>query len=115
MIKSWLITTSAPFCGTDEYYTAFSEEDPTDIQEVNDWFWEETENIWDKYGYLSESELDEAFENDGGDDFESYSESWINDWRNECTITASEMSIEKLKEYTVTGTVIPEIIYDERE
>lgn len=90
-IKSWLITTSAPFCGTDQYYTAFSEEDPLEIESINEWFWnEETENLWD-----------------------AYSEQRHQKWKKECTIDAEEMSLEELVEYGFEGE-LPEIIYDER-
>ena len=64
MIKSWLIKTEAPFCGTEQYYRAYSEKDPLEIGEINAWFWEEeTINLWDSYGYKWEDDFEEEYEN----------------------------------------------------
>lgn len=112
-IKSWLITTAAPFCGTDQYYTVFSEEDPLEIDEINEWFWdEETENLWDAYSYLSDSEFNAELEEWEGDEDEFW-EKKHQEWKEECTIDAEEVSLEELAEYG-TEDDLPEIIYDER-
>lgn len=112
-IKTWLITTSAPFYGTEQYYTVFSEEDPLEIDEVNEWFWdEETENLWDAYSYLSDSEFNAELEEWEGDEDEFW-EQKHQEWKEECTIDAEEVSLEELAEYG-TEDDLPEIIYDER-
>ena len=36
MIKTWLISTSAPVCGTDTYYVAYSETNPELLVEWNE-------------------------------------------------------------------------------
>jgi hypothetical protein len=119
MIKSWLVTTMAPFYGTEQYYTVFSEKDPLEIDEVQNWFWnEETENLWDAYSYLSDSDFDtESEEWEGNED--EFWEQKLQEWKEGCNINAEEMSLEDLQAYISGGpkseTDLPEIIYDERE
>lgn len=113
MIKSWLITTCAPFCGTEQYYCAFSEDDPTD--KLDSWFWnEETINLWDSYSFYEN--YDELYEedNEGYESYEEYIDEKLEDWRNDCSMDVYEMSEEELKDYGYNGN-LPEIIYDERE
>lgn len=116
MIKSWLITTSAPFCGTEQYYCAFSELPPTEIPELNDWFWEEeTIHLWDSYSFYNDSEYEEEFDNySSEEDWEDFIAQKQQEWQEECGFEAREMSIEDLKDYTSSGKDLPEIIYDER-
>ena len=115
MIKTWLITTSAPFCGTDQFYSDFSETDPCEIQSVNDWFWdEETQNLWDSYSFYNDSEYDEEFEGSGRNDLGTFMDEKFQEWQEDCNITSCEMSIEDLKDYGYNGE-IPDIIYDERK
>ena len=40
MIKTWLVTSSAPFCGTDTHYGAYAKENPIDCL-YEHWFDEE--------------------------------------------------------------------------
>ncbi len=115
MIKSWLITTMAPFYGTEQYYIAFSEEDPLNIDEVQDWFWnEETENLWDNCDFEFEKEL----ENWEGDEDEFW-EQKHQKWKENCSIDSEEMSLNDLQMYISGGPKseddLPEIIYDERK
>lgn len=118
MIKSWLITTSAPVCGTEQYYCAFSKENPEDLNEIQNWFWnEETVNLWDSYSYLYNSDYEEQWEEAKDDyegDYEGFMENMQDEWRNDCNIDISEMSEEELKDYGYNGN-LPEIIYDERK
>ena len=119
MIKSWLITTSAPFCGTEQYYTAFSSENPLEIEEVQNWFWdEETENLWDNYSFYCDDEFSEELEEWEGDEDEFW-EQKHQDWKENCSINSEEMSLEDLQDYISGGPKsendLPEIIYDERE
>ena len=37
MIKTWLITASAPICGTDTYYCAYSEVNPELLEETGEY------------------------------------------------------------------------------
>lgn len=119
MIKSWLITTSAPFCGTEQYYAAFSSEDPLETEEVQTWFWdEETENLWDMYSFYCDDEFGEELENWEGDEDEFW-EQKVQNWKEDCNISSEEMSLEDLQDYIPGGPKsdndLPEIIYDERE
>lgn len=112
-MKTWLITTSAPFCGTEQYYMAYSEISPDQIQEVNDWFWnEETIDLWDIYSYLCH--YDEEYDDDENEEtYDEYIESRIQEWQEDCNMECSEMSLEELEEYGYNGE-LPECIYDER-
>ena len=49
-MKSFLITTSAPYLGTEQHYRAYAVENPYDSGKLDDWFWDiETENLLRKY------------------------------------------------------------------
>lgn len=121
MIKSWLVHTMAPFCGTDQYYRAYSESDPCNIDEVNDWFWnEETINLWDSYSFYNDSEYAAEFEELGysEDDIEAWEEfieDKIQEWKENCTIDSEECSEEDFQMYVPGGVGELEIIYDERK
>lgn len=122
MIKSWLITTRAPFYGTEQYYAAYSKEDPTDWLNDN-FFEEECQNLWDMYHYklvdswdceweeeLSDSDRKEFYD----DDYDNFIEQKYNEWSEECNMTVEECSEEELQEYVPGGVGELEIIYDER-
>lgn len=69
MIKTWLITASAPICGTDGTYLAFCEDNP--FNKENFPYDEIIEDLWCNYSmylglddeeYSSEEERNEAYE-----------------------------------------------------
>jgi len=104
MIKPWLITASAPICGTDTHYCAYSEENPLDSDDFP--FDEIIEDLWDSYSmylglddeeYSSEEERDKAYEQAR------------EDWNYDCNFSSEEMDLE------VHNPDEYEIIYDERE
>ena len=104
MIKCWLITVSAPICGTDTYYCAYSEDDPLNSDEFP--FDEITENLWEDYSYLLHLD-DEEYESEEERD-EAYDQAYEN-WKCECSFDSEEMDLE------VDDPNAYEIIYDERE
>ena len=104
MIKPWLIIASAPICGTDIHYCAYSQEDPLDMDEFP--FDEITEYLWENYSYLLHLD-DEEYESE-----EERDEAWdqaYEDWKCDCSFSSEEMDLELYNpdEY--------EIVYDERE
>lgn len=112
MIKSWLIKASAPFCGTDTYFTAFSDGDPLDAA---DFPYEEIINdLWNDYSYLLH--LDEDY--DSEEDYTEAQEQAYEDWGYDCNFSSEEMSLKELQDYIPGGPTsdddLPEIIYDER-
>ena len=114
-IKSWLIITSPPICGIQNYYCAFSKDNPHNIQKITDWFWnEETVNFWEDYARLMDYE--EAYEDDNEDcdSFEEYLDYKEYEWRNDCNLHVEEKSIIELSSYGYEGN-LPEILYDERK
>lgn len=113
MIKSWLITASAPFCGTEQYYCAFSEGDPLGY---SDFPYEEIVNdLWDDYSWMLHLE-DEEYESED-EEQEAYDKAY-EDWKYDCSIDSEEMSLKDLQDYISGGPKsendLPEIIYDER-
>ena len=120
-MKQWLIHTMAQFCGTDQYYTAFAEEDPTD------WLWEnffdqECQNLWDSYSFynsdryeeeweeLDQDEKDEVYDNN----FDNFLDNKYEEWCADCSFDVREKKEdEDLNDYAPSGTEL-EIIYDER-
>lgn len=122
-MKAFLITTSAPFCGTDRHYAAFAEneDDVYDYLYAN-WYDEECQAIWDAYSYLEEgqwegeweemdeSEKEEIFDNN----YDNFMDAKYEEWASECGLSVKEIDEEDLKMYTVGGKELPEILYDER-
>ncbi len=107
MIKTWLITASAPICGTDTYYLAFCEDNPLDKKDFP--YDEITEDLWDNYSmylnlddeeYSSEEERDEAYEQAR------------EDWNCDCSFESEELDDpDDLEKYLESS----DIIYDERK
>ena len=123
MIKTWLITASAPICGTDTHYCAFSEENPLENFELYPKnildefpFDEITEYLWESYSYLLHLD-DEEYESQEEED-EAYDQAY-EDWKCDCNFRSDEVSLEDLRDYASGGSKsendLPEIIYDERE
>jgi hypothetical protein len=96
MIQPWLITASAPICGTDTYYLAFSDGEPLDKDGFP--YSEITDELWDNYSHLTEDYYDE-------EDEEQVRENWNCD----CNFSSEELDPEELEEWEDYG-----IIYDER-
>lgn len=117
MIKSWLITTEAPYAGTEQYYAAYAEENPLTNGKIDDWFWNnETMNLWDSYGFRWEDCFDEEYE-EVKEDFESYDDFYdykIQEWQVECSINCEECNEKDFANYVPGGIGELEIIYDER-
>lgn len=109
-MKTWLIITSAPFVGTEQYYTAYSEENPLD--KLKDWFYDtEITGLWENYSYLGNYE-DELYDDPDFDEDEFWNYKF-SDFAEGCNMEIQEMSEEDLKGYGYNGK-LPEIILDER-
>lgn len=108
-IKSWLITASAPFLGTEQYYCAFSEKDPLDCPDFP--YAEITDELWNDYSWMLHLE-DEEYESEEEEE-EAYDQAY-EDWKYDCNFKSEEMSIEDIQDY-ISGDLESEIIYDERE
>lgn len=110
MIESWLIKASAPICGTDTYYCAFSDGDP--LGSNNFPYNEITDELWDNYHHLLNLD-DEEYESQEEED-EAYDQAYEN-WECDCSFSSDKMSLEEIQEYLPNGASINEyIIYDER-
>lgn len=113
MIKSWLVTASAPFCGTEQYYCAFSEGDPLDSPDFP--YDEVIDDLWNDYSYLLHLE-DEEYETMEEEE-EAYDQAY-EEWKQDCNFDSEEMSLEDLQDYISGGPKseddLPDIIYDER-
>lgn len=109
MIKQWLITAEAPFCGTETHYIAYSKEDPLEHSEVEDGI---IQDLWDNYSYLLNID-DEEFDSEEEKD-EAWDQAW-EDWRCDCNIYAEEATDEQIQMNAPGGDVnCLEIVYDER-
>ena len=112
MIKTWLISASAPICGTDTYYLAYAEDNPEFSEN-----WQDIENsiieeLWDNYSYLLHLD-DEEYDSEE-DEIEAYDQAY-EDWRCDCEVHAEEATEEDLEDVAPGGDVkCIEIIYDER-
>ena len=113
-IKSWLVTASAPFCGTEQHYCAFSEEDPLNCPGFP--YEEIIDDLWTSYSWLLNLE-NEEYESEE-EEQEAYDQAY-EDWKCECSMSSEEMSLEDLQNYSPgdpqSENNLPEIIYDERE
>lgn len=118
MIKSWLIKTEAPYVGTEQYYRAYSEIDPLEMDEINAWFWEtETMDLWDNYGFRWEDEFEDEYKEvkDDFESFEDFVDTKIQEWRESCSISSEECNEEDFDMYVPGGEGELEVIYDERD
>lgn len=104
MIKPWLICASAPICGTDTYYCAYSDGDPLDSDSFP--YNEIIENFWNNYSYLLHLE-DEEYESEEKEQ-EIYDQAHEN-WMADCSFTSEEMDLE------VDNPKYYEVVYDERK
>ena len=118
MIKSFLITTMAPFFGTEQYYAAYAENEDKLVDWLyNNWFDQECQNLYDDFGYKWEDQYDEEFEEVKNDyeDYDDFLEAKYEEWCQDCSMNVEECSEEEFKEYVAGGEGELEIIYDERK
>lgn len=91
-MKYWLITVSAPYCGTDTSYIAIAEENPEN--ELQGWFYGEAiEDLWCNYSRFVEDDIQADIENGMPED-----EAWEKareEWDYDCGIGIEEISEEE--------------------
>lgn len=103
MINTWLITFTAPICGTDTNCLAYCETDPLDR---GDFPYEElTEELWDNYSYLLHLE-DEEF--DSEEEYIEILEQARENWNMDCTFESSLLDEDAVKEYEGYPVIIDE-------
>lgn len=105
-IKPWLITASAPLCGTDTYYVIYSECNPELLDVWNDITGGLTEELWDSYSWLLH--LDDEDYDSEEEEAEAYDQAY-EDWCCDCSFTAEEMDLE------LDNPEDYEVLYDERK
>jgi len=112
MIKIWLIKASAPICGTDTYYRAYSESNPEELEAWRDIEDNIIQELWDNYSYLLHLD-DEEYETEE-EETEAYDQAW-EDWRCDCEVYAEEATEEDLELHAPAGDIENiDIVYDER-
>lgn len=109
-MKKWLIKASAPFCGTDIFYRAYSEQDPL---EACPEIWDEIiEELWENYSYLLDIEEEE---NGTDEEIDTALDRAYEEWKQDCNIYAEEATDEDFKINAPAGDIRNlEIKYDER-
>lgn len=119
-MKSWLIQTSAPFCGTYQYYGAYAE-DKNSLYDwlYENWFGQECQDLWDNYSFHMhfEEEWDEMSDEDKeefGNDYDCFIDSKYEEWCCDCDLSVSECPEDKFDDYAPDGTHL-EIVYDGRQ
>ena len=113
MIKTWLIKASAPICGTDTYYRAYSETNPEFSKNWDNICDQIIEDLWDNYSWCLHLD-DEEYESEE-EEQEAYDQAY-EDWQCDCNIDVDEATEEDLEDVAPGGDVNAiEIIYDERE
>ena len=112
-MKTWLITAEAPIAGCEEYYVAYSKENPETLPCWNDIVMEIIQELWDNYSWnlhLDDEEYDSEEERD-----EAYDQAW-EDWKCDCYIYAKKSSKEEIIDNAPGGDINAlDIIYDERK
>lgn len=117
-MKSFLITTSAPYMGTDQYYAAYAE----DSQEVLDylyesgWFAEECQSLYDSYAFRLEDAWEEEWEEykDDYENHDAFMDAKYDEWCQDCSLDIEEYSEEDFQMYVPGGEGKLEILYDKR-
>ena len=113
MIKTWLITASAPICGTDTDYIAYSEKNPEFSEDWDNICNFIIEDLWDNYSWCLHLE-DEEYDSEEKEN-EAYDQAY-EDWRCDCNIYVEEATEEDLEDVAPGGDINAiEIVYDERE
>ena len=113
MIKTWLISASAPVCGTDTYYCAYSEVNPELLENWNDIYDDIIQELWDMYSWTLHLE-DEEYESIEEEE-EAYDQAF-EDWKYDCSINVDEATQEDLEDVAPGGDINRiDIIYDERK
>lgn len=113
MSKTWLISASAPVCGTDTYYVAYSEVNPELLEEYSSILDEIIQELWGMYSWCLH--LDDEEYNSEEEEQEAYDQAW-EDWRCDCDINVSEATQEDLENVAPGGDINEiEIVYDDRE
>jgi len=107
MIKTWLIKASAPICGTDTDYIAYSEKNPEFSEDWDNICNFIIEDLWDNYSWCLHLE-DEEYDSEEEEN-EAYDQAY-EDWRCDCNIYVEEATEEDLEDVNAI-----EIVYDERE
>lgn len=119
-MKSWLIKTSAPLCGTDQYYGAYAEDKDFLYDWLYDeWFDEECQDLWDNYSFYMNfeeewDEMSEEYKEEFENDYDCFIASKYEEWCCECTLSVSECPEDKFDDYASDGTHL-EIVYDGRQ
>ena len=113
MIKTWLIKASAPICGINTYYLAYSEDNPKYLEDWVDMEIDIIQDLWDNYSWclhLDDEEYDSEEEEQ-----EVYDQAF-EDWRCDCEIIVEEVESEEEIEEVAPGGDIEsiDVIYDER-
>lgn len=112
-MKTWLISASAPICGTDTNYVAYSKVNPELLEEWNNICEYIIQELWDNYSWalhLEDEEYDSEEEYD-----EAYKQAY-EDWKCDCDIYVGEATEEDLEDVAPGGDINSiEIIYDERK
>ena len=112
MIKTWLITATAPVAGCEEHYVVYSENTPEDLPGWDDFIINITQDLWDNYSWCLHLD-DEEYESQEEED-EVYEQAW-EDWKCDCNINVDEATEEDLKDVAPGGYIgALEIIHDER-
>ena len=113
MIKTWLISASAPICGTDTYYIAYSETNPEFLDVWNNICADIIQELWDSYSWCLHLD-DEEYETEEEED-EAYDQAY-EDWKCDCNINVEEATKEDLEDVAPGGNIDNiEIVYDERK
>lgn len=110
MIKQWLIKASAPVCGTDTVYLAYSESNPLEKYDIEEYI---IDDLWDMYNYILHLD-DEEYDSEE-EEQEAYDEAY-EEWREGCQIDAEEATDEEVLDVAPGGDIDAiEIVYDERD
>lgn len=118
-MKTWLIHTQAPYCGTDQYYAAYSEEDPSD------WLYEnfydgECDDLYQNYSFRLEEGWEDDWNNFSEEEksaygsYDNYMDEIYREWCEDCIMEVSECSEDELDDYAPENCKL-DIIYDERK
>lgn len=120
-MKSFLVTTSAPFCGTNQYYGAYAEDEDSLLDWLyENWFGQECHNLWDSYSFHCEDEWQDEWEELSEEEKEEFCnydvfiDNKYEEWCSDCDLSLSECSDDEFDEYAPEGTHL-EIIYDGRQ
>lgn len=124
-MKIFLVTSSAPYLGTEQHYAAYADNSESVFEYLYEEWWPlECQDLYDSYAFRCEDGWEEEWEEMDEDskseyyhnDYNAFMSEKYDEWCENCNLELREVkSEEELDDYVPGGEGHLEIVYDERQ